>query len=287
MKKHFVMCQGLPASGKSTWAEQQVLAAEPGKAVRVNQDLLRTMLNADRFKGQKTEKHVRGARDLLISMAMGTGTPLVISDDTNFHPSCEETYRALCAAHGYEFYVQDFTHVTVKECIARDLKRARSVGHKVIQKMALQWLAPSYSPPLRDETLLNALIVDIDGTLAHMTGRSPYDYTQVHTDVVDPAVRDIVQRYASTHRILVVSGRKDDCRNETYGWLARNDIPFNALWMRKADDNRDDSIVKGEIYEEKIAGHYNVDFVLDDRDRVVSMWRARGLKVLQVAEGDF
>ena len=36
-----------------------------------------------------------------------------------------------------------------------------------------------------------AIIVDIDGTLAHMTGRSPYDYTQVHTDVVDPIISEI------------------------------------------------------------------------------------------------
>lgn len=28
-------------------------------------------------------------------------------------------------------------------------------------------------------------------------------------------------------------------------------------------------------------------FALDDRDRVVKMWREQGLKVLQVAEGDF
>jgi hypothetical protein len=52
-------------------------------------------------------------------------------------------------------------------------------------------------------------------------------------------------------------------------------------------DMRNDSIVKEEIYEEHIKPRFNVRFVLDDRDRVVKMWRENGLKVLQVAEGDF
>ena len=34
-------------------------------------------------------------------------------------------------------------------------------------------------------------------------------------------------------------------------------------------------------------GNYNVKFVLDDRNRVVEMWRSLGLTCLQVADGDF
>jgi len=52
-------------------------------------------------------------------------------------------------------------------------------------------------------------------------------------------------------------------------------------------DYRDDRIIKEEIYREKIAPVYNALFVLDDRDRVVAMWRDLGLTCLQVANGDF
>jgi len=57
--------------------------------------------------------------------------------------------------------------------------------------------------------------------------------------------------------------------------------------MRKTGDSRKDSIVKREIFEEHIKGKYRIQFVLDDRNQVVEMWRQLGLTCLQVAEGDF
>ena len=57
--------------------------------------------------------------------------------------------------------------------------------------------------------------------------------------------------------------------------------------MRKEGDNRPDEVVKEEIFNENIRGNYSVRFVLDDRSKVVDMWRQLGLKCLQVAEGDF
>ncbi len=134
---------------------------------------------------------------------------------------------------------------------------------------------------------LKAIIVDIDGTLAHMNGRSPYDYTQVHTDTVDCVIRDILERYCNTHKIIIVSGRKDECYQATLHWLHDNRVPFDYLYMRKSGDIREDSIVKLEIYVDKIVPFNNIDFVLDDRNRVVDMWRGIGLKCLQVAPGDF
>lgn len=51
-----------------------------------------------------------------------------------------------------------------------------------------------------------AIIVDIDGTLAHMTGRSPYDYSQVHTDEIDEVILDIVLKHQVGYHIFIVSG---------------------------------------------------------------------------------
>lgn len=56
--------------------------------------------------------------------------------------------------------------------------------------------------------------------------------------------------------------------------------------MRKADDNRNDAIVKREILEELVKEYYIVA-ALDDRDRVVKMLRESGIKCLQVAYGNF
>lgn len=151
-----------------------------------------------------------------------------------------------------------------------------------------------YRPIPIDPDLPTCIIVDIDGTLAHMDGRSPYDYSMVHTDLVDEPIRDIVHRYYTSNRqvipdtyVIIVSGRKDDCKESTEQWLQDNHVPYDEIHMRRAGDNRDDRIVKKEIYDEYIKPRFNVRFVLDDRDRVVKMWREQGLKVLQVAEGDF
>lgn len=57
--------------------------------------------------------------------------------------------------------------------------------------------------------------------------------------------------------------------------------------MRPEGNNEKDSIIKRRMFDEYIRGKYYVDFVLDDRNQVVEMWRNMGLTCLQVAEGDF
>jgi hypothetical protein len=57
--------------------------------------------------------------------------------------------------------------------------------------------------------------------------------------------------------------------------------------MRKQWDRRDDDIVKFELLEQIYEAGYEPVLVLEDRNRVVKMWRAAGLRCLQVADGDF
>ena len=133
-----------------------------------------------------------------------------------------------------------------------------------------------------------AIVVDVDGTLAHMVDRSPYDPSLYHTDVIDEVVRDLANSYyLSGHKVVICSGRDDTYRDATLKWLKDNHVLCSELLMRKAGDKREDSIVKNELYIEHIKPNYNVLFVLDDRNRVVKMWRENGLKCFQVAEGDF
>lgn len=156
------------------------------------------------------------------------------------------------------------------------------------------------SPPVYNEDLPDCIIVDIDGTLAHMNGRTPYDYSKVHTDLVDETIRDIVNKYAFSsddfvHEtyVIIVSGRPDTCRDVTEQWLKANHIPYAELHMRNPNlvdinnNKLDDTVIKKDIYEKYIKNRYNVKFVLDDRNRVVDMWRELGLKCLQVQPGDF
>lgn len=136
--------------------------------------------------------------------------------------------------------------------------------------------------------LPTAWIVDIDGTLAHHEGRrNPYDESRVLLDSPDPVIIPLVQLLATQHVIIVCSGRHDTCRTDTEAWLQQHEVPYDHLFMRGAEDNRKDVIIKLEILDRDILPHFRVEGVLDDRNQVVGGWRSRDLKCLQVAEGDF
>ncbi len=79
----------------------------------------------------------------------------------------------------------------------------------------------------------------------------------------------------------------DHCRADTTNWLVLHRVPYQRVIMRKFKDFRPDDEVKLDLYEEFIEPDYEVRLVLDDRQRVVDMWRRIGLRCLQVDVGDF
>lgn len=144
------------------------------------------------------------------------------------------------------------------------------------------------------------IICDLDGTLSNIEHREHYVrgnkknwkrfFEGIPEDELAEVVGDIVKHYSKTHKIVFVSGRPDYTRQDTVEWLKKKvpEIKTYELFMRRSDDRRPDNIVKDEIYEKEIKPNYGEPFfVLDDRDKVVKMWRSKGLICLQVAEGDF
>ncbi len=136
-----------------------------------------------------------------------------------------------------------------------------------------------------------AVIFDIDGTLAVRDETDPNvrhfaDHGRVGEDLPNPAVVELAQTIAAAgrHRIVVMSGRDEVCQWQTEMWLAAQGIEFDLLVMRRHKDNRDDAEVKEELYRRQVEPFYEVAFVVDDRRRVVKMWReALGMTVLAVA----
>ena len=288
--KTLTMTIGLPGSGKSTWA-RQTMDASPGAYKRVTKDLLRECLDCGKWS-HDNEKFLLGVRDYIIGAALNAGKHVIV-DDTNLAPKHQERLRQLAKQHDAAFDVKDFTDVPIETCIERDLKRLASVGEAVIRKMHRDFLAVKPAHLAHDPALPDCVIVDIDGTVALMTGRSPYDYNRVNEDVPNVPVCDIVsQQISAGRKVVFVSGRKAECRTVTVAWLNGQFAPPGmtvdaSLFMRADGDDRDDRIIKREIYEREIQGRYNVLFVLDDRRRVVDQWRQLGLTCLQVAEGEF
>lgn len=137
--------------------------------------------------------------------------------------------------------------------------------------------------------LPKAIIVDIDGTLAKMNGRGPFEWMRVGEDLVNEPIRHIVNLYqASGHKVIIFSGRDSVCREVTENWLSDNFISYNSLFMRPKGNNEKDSIIKRRLFDENVNGKYDIQFVLDDRNQVVDMWRKDlGFTCLQVDYGNF
>ena len=138
-----------------------------------------------------------------------------------------------------------------------------------------------------------AAIIDIDGTLAHRRGRSPYDYDRVKEDTIDNLIRWQIEKFiVADITVILCSGRPETCREDTEDWLSDNDVQYDELFMRPADALRDgnqlpDWIVKYGLFDTHIRDYYNVIVCIDDRNQVVQMWRELGLRCWQVANGDF
>lgn len=275
-----ILTKGLPASGKTTWAKQ-VLADNPNQYKRINKDDLRQMLDAGRWS-RDSEKFVLRVRDNLILEAISGGRHVIV-DDTNLHPKHEARIKDLIKGKA-TLEIKSFTDIPIETCIERDLKREASVGEQVIKSMYNQFLAVSeeYS---ENKTLPKAIIVDVDGTLAHKSDRSPFDWHRVGEDTCNEAIKGIVSLYP--HTVIIMSGRDGVCKPETARWLQENGIKYDHLLMREPNNNEKDSIIKRRLFEENVRGKYYVEYVLDDRNQVVAMWREMGLVCLQVAEGDF
>ena len=277
-----LLLRGLPASGKTTFAKE--LVRKDGNWVRVNKDDLRNMLNGGKWSSGR-ERRVVELERRLVTEALEGGKNVVV-DDTNLNPTHERYFKGLAESHNVDFEIKEFD-TPLEECIKRDNARPNGVGETVIRRMYNQYLKPAPAKYTPDPMLQPAIVCDIDGTLAHMHDRSPYDWSKVGNDKVDIPIAWLTSILFRSVSVILVSGRDASCHKETQDWLAKNGICYTKLIMRKEGDNRPDEVVKEEIFNENIRGSYNVRFVLDDRNKVVDMWRQLGLKCLQVAEGDF
>jgi len=161
--------------------------------------------------------------------------------------------------------------------------------------------------------LMKAVIFDLDGTLANLEHRLHHikngnrRWDKFHEECVnDTPIMPIVElnrllalnklvsstkkeewrirNYESAlPQIIIVSGRSDIVREETEKWLNAHCVNYNRLIMRPHGDYTPDDILKERILDQLLAEGHEILFTVDDRQRVVDMWRRRGLVCLQVA----
>lgn len=143
--KLYIM-RGLPGSGKSTLASK--IVEKNDHTFRVNMDSVREMLRPGKYddfdspKAKKREQATVALRNDMITSLLTQGFS-VVCDDTNLGPL--STLNLLAQRVGADIEVVDLRHVSVADCIYRDMKRGqettpgRSVGAAVINRMAKRY----------------------------------------------------------------------------------------------------------------------------------------------------
>ncbi|TXS54434.1 polynucleotide kinase [Streptomyces sp. t39] len=296
---------GLPASGKTTAARALQAEAE-GRMRRVNLDDLRTMLDVpapERGRSHAHEQTVLAIQDAAVTAAVADGFDVVV-DNTHLTPHIPKRLKAAVAGRA-AFVVHDFTDVDVEECVRRDAVRERPVGEEIIRLLADKHLKARkggwrltdewfndqqpVQPYVPDPALPSAVMCDIDGTLALRGDRGPFDFSRCDEDVLNISVRQALSsfRRADDDVIVLLSGRSEDHRDMTEAWLRRHEVPYDELWMRASGDGRRDDVVKAELFDRHVRHRFAVRVSLDDRDRVVAVWRRMGLPTWQVNYGAF
>ena len=164
------------------------------------------------------------------------------------------------------------------------------------------------------------IIFDLDGTLANIdsrrdismkpNGRLDWNVFAAPNSILAldkpnaPVIKMAQMFKADGFKIVIFSGRNDRSFVATKHWLTKFDVPFDLLVMRpdKFKDNSwpiadgnpatgDMRFMPDEILKKKMLDTFvdinDVFLVVDDRDKVVKMWRDLGLNTFQVAPGNF
>lgn len=290
--KKIILTRGVPASGKTTWAESFV--KDNPDYINLNRDDLRKMMFPSHYANGKykpsrvREEAVSRAQEAAARSAIESGKSVVVSD-TNLSQGTQSRWFELADSLGVEVEYKNFD-VDLDVALERNAMRENGVPPKVIHDMYAKYVEqvrPEWKVE-HEKSLKSAIIVDVDGTLADHTGiRSPFDWSSVSKDRPNEEIIDIVNRFHEDHHVIIMTGRDGVALEDTKRWLTSNYVPYDEIYIREAGDTRKDSIIKRELFDKHVRGKYNVRFVIDDRLQVIYMWRSLGLRVLDVAGGVF
>lgn len=151
----------------------------------------------------------------------------------------------------------------------------------------------SYTIPMSK----GVVIVDYDGTLSngshrlHMLPKKDLHLTESWTQFNQAAKHDtpisdtisiINGLWVSGFCVIVLTGRSDEVEADSLDWLYDNGVKFDHMIMRRATDNRKDTIIKEEVL--RAIGLENIKCAFDDSPNVIKHMRSLGLTVYQVCD---
>lgn len=135
-----------------------------------------------------------------------------------------------------------------------------------------------------------AIIFDLDGTLAdtkdaealHKINHPTFAKEAREADPFPNVVAKLKEEKDKGRNIVILTARSSYYRQETKSWLNNHGIPYDALYMRHAGDERKDKKVKKELLEKDVLPNFEVKKAYDDKEKNVKMFRKEGIKATQV-----
>ena len=274
---------GLPSSGKTTWAKNFI--AKNQNYIRISRDDFRLMLKNQQICNNTIENLISELCENTIIKSLVKKQNIII-DNTNLKLKYINNFIKLTQYYADIEYI--LFDVSIEECIKRDKNRENSVGERVIKKMNndLKILKENFNfqfikkntdkkiiKPDFNSSLSDAVCFDVDGTLTIMGNRSPYDWNKINLDIPNNIVIEHIKFHKNLKRkIIILSGRDSKCKELTEKWLKYYNIHYDYIFMRKENDNRKDSIIKKELYEENIKNKFNLLCCYDDRFQTTKGW---------------
>jgi len=144
--------------------------------------------------------------------------------------------------------------------------------------------------------LKNIVVIDLDGTLCNVDHRLHYvrskkkNFTKFYAEVGNDTPNDWCLYMLSSlfhYRMIIVlvSARPKELTVETRNWLAKWNIPFHSLYLIRPSytDSTPDVELK-QAWLDKFVDKDRISFTVDDRQRVVDMWRKNGLTCLHCSD---
>lgn len=298
-----ILTVGVPGSRKSTWAKEFV-AKDPANWMRINNDDFRKMANGC-INNKKHDEVIRQTRLAMITAAATKKLNLVI-DNLNLNKTAwSDTVEAVRLANVDAKVYEKIFFVPLEQALEDNAKRIGPA--RLDDKIIKQWWKISggeklekrtpkeeilivnkglaTKPFVQDESLPACAIFDLDGTMAIISHRSPYDASKCDADIPNTHVVNFAKLlHNNNYKIFFFSGREDKHKTMTEEWLNKHFGKSYSLHMRESENFEKDVHLKDRLFKTHVLNKFNCKAWVDDRLQIVKYVHEMGLPLFRVGD---